>query len=85
MYDLEIWVTALDSAGKEVARSVSFVIPSQLDLDKSAEFSLKLPVAAPPGTRLRFLYKYRGSDGGDHGGESAIPWMQSFETVVPAR
>lgn len=87
MYGLEIWVAVLDTAGKVVARSVSFVIPSQLGMDETAEFSLKLPVAAAPGTRLRFTYKYFGSDGGDrHGsGEGGMNWMQSFDTVVPAR
>jgi len=87
MYDLEIWVAVLDGAGKAVARSVSFVIPRQLNLDESAEFSLRLPVAATPGTRLRFTYRYRGSDGGDRRkfGDGGTPWMQSFETVVPAR
>jgi hypothetical protein len=87
MYDLEIWVAVLDPAGKVLARSVSFVIPRQLDMDDSAEFSLKLPAAAPPGTRLRFTYRYRGSDGGDghRFGDGGTPWMQSFEAVVPAR
>ena len=85
MYDLEIWVAVLDPDGKVVARSVSFVIPRQLNQDQSAEFSVKLPVPAPPGTMLRFTYKYRGSDGGDddHGGMDGTPWMQSFNAVVP--
>jgi hypothetical protein len=87
MYDLEIWVAVLNNAGKVVARSVSFVIPRQLNQDEAAEFSLKLPVAAPPGTRLRFTYQYRGSDGGDSRGfgEGGTPWMQSFESVVSDR
>ncbi|HEY5512460.1 MAG TPA: hypothetical protein VIK40_02345 [Geomonas sp.] len=86
MYDLEIWVSVLDPGGKVVARSVSFVIPLQLNMDQSAEFSLKLPIPVEPGTKLRFTYKYRGSDGGDHSGfglDSALPWMQSFDAVVP--
>ena len=86
MYNLEIWVAVLDARGKSVARSVSYIIPRQLDLDETAEFSLKLPVPAPPGTKLRFTYRYRGSDGGggerhEHG-DGGVPWMQSFETVV---
>ena len=87
MNDLEIWVMVLDATGKVVARSVSFVIPHQLDRDNYAGFGLKLPVAAPPGTKLRFTYRYRGSDGGDghRSGEGGTPWMQSFESVVPAR
>jgi hypothetical protein len=58
-----------------------------LNLDDSAEFSLKLPVPVAPGTKLRFTYKYRPSEGGGRPGglEAGTPWMQSFETVVPAR
>ena len=87
MYDLEIWVAVLDAAGKVAARSVSYLIPRQLNLDDSAEFTLKLPVAAPPGTKLRFTYQYRGSDGGVRSrlGGDGTTWFQSFETVVPAR
>lgn len=86
MYDLEIWVAVLDQAGKVKARSVSYVIPRKLDLDESADFSLKLPVAAAPGTRLRFTYRYRGSEGGEGVGsglERGTNWMQSFEAIVP--
>jgi hypothetical protein len=87
MYDLEIWVAVLDNAGRVVARSVSYIIPQQLNEGAAAPFSVKLPVAAPPGTRLRFTYLYRGSEGGDGGGFGigGTPWMQSFEIVVPAR
>ena len=87
MYNLEIWVSVLDAAGKVAARSVSYIIPRQLDLDDSAEFSLKLPVATHPGTKLRFTYRYRGSDGGERPrfGGDGMPWFQSFETEVPAR
>jgi hypothetical protein len=86
MYDLEIWVAVLDPAGKLAARSMTFVIPHQLNMDETAEFSLKLPVAVTPGTKLRFTYKYRGSDGGEGptlGLEGGTPWMQSFDAVVP--
>ena len=85
MYDLEIWVTALDRHGKAQARSMSFIIPHRLDLDQSAPFTVKLPEQAP-GTRLRITYRYRGSDGGDDEGffgEGGIPWSQTFDTVVP--
>jgi hypothetical protein len=92
MYDLEIWVALLDPAGKVTARAVSFVIPDQLRQDDIAEFTVKLPVPVAPGTRLRFTYKYRGSEGGDHAGgllrgdfESTFNWMQTFDAVVPAR
>lgn len=86
MYDLEIWVAIVDPAGKEVARSASFVIPRKLEQDGAAPFSVKLPKPAPPGTKLRFTYQYRGSDGGDRereGGAGGMRWMQSFESTVP--
>ena len=83
MSDLEIWVALLDERGKVVARGMTFIIPSDLGMDKSAPFTVKLPVAVDPGDRLRFTYKYRGSDGGD-GMERGLDWMQSFESVVPA-
>jgi hypothetical protein len=87
MYDLEIWVAVLDPAGRVVARSVSYVIPYQLPMDDTAGFSLKLPIAVTPGTRLRFTYKYRGSDpgGGHESGGGDTDWMQSFDAIVPAR
>ena len=87
MNDLEIWVAALDPAGKTVARSVSYVIPLQLGMDDTAQFSLKLPVAVAAGSRLRFTYKYLGSDGGGgpEGGGGGSNWWQSFDSVVPAR
>jgi len=87
MYDLEIWVAALGTGGKAVARSVSYIIPRQLNQDETAPFSLKLPIATPPGTKLRFTYQYRGSDGGDERrlGDGGTRWTQSFEAVVPAK
>lgn len=84
MRDLEIWVALLDPQGKAVQREVSFIIPTDLKLDESAPFSVRLPMAVRPGDRLRFTYKYRGSDGGD-GLERGIAWMQSFERVVVPR
>ena len=83
MRDLEIWVALLDERGKVVARGMTFIIPSDLGMDKSAPFTVKLKVAVNPGDRLRFTYKYRGSDGGN-GRERGVEWMQSFESVVPA-
>lgn len=88
MYELEIRVAVLDPAGKVAERSVSMVIPRRLNLDESAEFSLNLPVAVTPGTKLRFTYRYRGSDGGGGGHDSGIgdvEWWQSFDAVVPAK
>ena len=83
MRDLEIWVALLDERGKVVARGMTFIIPSDLGMDKSAPFTVILKVAVDPGDRLRFTYKYRGSDGGN-GMERGLDWMQSFESVVPA-
>ena len=88
MYDLEIWVALLDPAGKVAERSVSFIIPTQLGMDQTAPFTVKLPVAVAPGDKLRFTYKYRPSEGGDDGFAGGLgrstDWMQSFESVVPA-
>ncbi|HBA89315.1 MAG TPA: hypothetical protein DCZ75_15410 [Geobacter sp.] len=89
MYDVEIWVSVLDAAGKVRSRSVGYIVPSQLNLDQSTGFTVKLPMVAEPGTRLRFTYKYRASEGGDDRFGSGLgrptDWMQSFETAVPAR
>ena len=92
MYDLEIWVAVLDPAGKAVARGMTFVIPQQLNQDEIAEFAVKVPVPVTPGMVLRFTYKYRGSDGGDdddgvlfRGLDAGMPWMQTFDAVVPSR
>lgn len=86
MNGVEVWVAVLDDSGKVASRSVSFIIPTQLYQDQSAEFSVKLPVRVEPGTRLRFTYKYKADEGGDNGrGPGITDWMQSFETVVPAR
>lgn len=84
MRDLEIWVSLLDDRGKVAARGMTFILPSDLELDRYAPFTVRVPAAADPGDRLRFTYKYRGSDGGD-GLERGLDWMQSFEAVVPAR
>ncbi|HEY5512124.1 MAG TPA: hypothetical protein VIK40_00640 [Geomonas sp.] len=84
MDDVEVWVAALDASGKPTARSVSFIIPNELRRDEVAPFTVKLPVGVVPGTRLRFTYKYTGSDGGNDG-PSATSWMQSFEAEVPKR
>lgn len=84
LYAWSIWVALLSPQGKPVRREVSFIIPSDLKLDESAPFSVRLPMAVKPGDRLRFTYKYRGSDGGD-GLERGMAWMQSFERVVAPR
>jgi PBP1b-binding outer membrane lipoprotein LpoB len=87
MYDLEIRVAVLNAAGKTGEHGVAFVIPRQLEMDQMADFSVKLPVAVEPGTKLRFIYRYRGSDAGDSDGgmDKGVDWMQSFDAVVPAR
>lgn len=84
MEDIALWVAALDASGKTVARS-AFLVPHMLRRDEVAPFRVKLPVAAVPGTRLRFTYMYHGSDGGDEDGMGAVNWMQSFETLIPDR
>jgi len=83
MHDLEVWVSVLDPAGKVVEQSMTFIIPLQLGMDETAPFTVKLPYAVAPGTRLRFTYKYRGDDGGD--GFTSGQWIQSFDALVPAR
>lgn len=83
MEDVEVWVALLDAKGKPVARNVAFIIPQQMYLDEVAPFTIKLP-RAEPGAKMRFTYKYRGSDGGSDGGGMG-PWVQSFETKAPAR
>ncbi|WP_026842250.1 hypothetical protein [Citrifermentans bremense] len=85
MRDLEIWVALLDPQGKPLQREVSFIIPTDLKLDESAPFSVRLPTAVKPGDRLRFTYKYRGSDSGNGLERDETPWMQSFERVVAPR
>ena len=80
MDGIEISIAALDPAGKTMARSGDFVVPYQLKLDEIATFSVKLPVSAVPGTKLRFTYKYTGFDG-EGGGVGN--WMQSFDSAVP--
>lgn len=81
MHDLEIWVALLDRAGEVAARGMTFIIPSDLGLDQEAPFTVEIPAAARPGDRLRFTYKYRGSDGGD--GPRGTSWMQTFDAAVP--
>ena len=82
MNNIEVWVEALDASGKPVARSVSFILPNELKHDDIAPFGLELPVKAMPGTKLRFTYKYMGSDGGGSEGDG-LNWMQSFDAEVP--
>lgn len=79
MEGIEIWVTAVDAAGKTRARNVCFVIPHQIKQDGIFPFDIKLPIPLEPGMVLKFTYKYNGSDGGDGG----VNWMQSFEWAAP--
>jgi hypothetical protein len=79
MDELEIWVSSLDAEGKEVHRAADFVY--SLKENEVAQFTLKIPPVAP-GSRLRFMYRYIGHEGGgDSGG--AQSWRQSFESEVP--
>jgi len=84
MDNVEVWVALVDAAGKTRARSVAFIIPHQLYQEEIAPFTVRLPVSAEPGSKLRFTYKYRGSDGGDDGAGGIGPWMQSFDAKIPA-
>ncbi|HEY5514065.1 MAG TPA: hypothetical protein VIK40_10525 [Geomonas sp.] len=79
MDGIEVWIAAVDAAGKTRARSVCYILSQQIKQDEVAPFSIKLPVLVEPGTLLQFTYKYQGSDGGEGG----VNWMQSFESVVP--
>jgi hypothetical protein len=79
MNDVEIWVAVLDAEGHTVARSVSYLIPYEIKINEVVPFSLRLPVAVAPGTRLRFTYNYSGSDGGDDKGGYRT---QSFDSQV---
>jgi hypothetical protein len=81
MENVEVWVAVHDAAGKTVARSVSYLIPHQVKRDEIVPFSLGLPVAVSPGTKLVFTYKYSGTDGGDDKGGD---WSQTFSAQVPA-
>ena len=85
MQDIEVWVSVLDADGRVRTKGVSFIIPETLRMDEMAPFSVRLPASVPPGTRLRFTYRYRATEGGsDGGGGGDIGiWMQNFETVVP--
>jgi hypothetical protein len=84
MDNVEIWVAALGPNGKPSARSVAYLIPHQLERGRSTPFTLKLPVAVEPGSKLRFTYKYTGIDGASpEGGGDVGPWMQTFDAVVP--
>jgi len=78
MDDVEIWVTSLDVDGKETQRAVDFV--HMLKENESAAFKLKIPKVVS-GTKLHFMYKYIGQEGGDSG--DSMSWRQSFDSVVP--
>jgi hypothetical protein len=79
MENIEIWASLLDSKGKLLARSVDYIIPTRLDRDDLAPFTITLSSAAPAEGKLIFTYKYSGEDGsGDKGGDNGN-WMQSFE------
>jgi len=81
MENIEVWVVLHDASGKKVASSVSYLIPHEVKRDEIVPFSLRLPVAVSPGTKLFFTYKYSGTDGGDDKGGD---WTQSFTAEVPA-
>ena len=79
MDDIEIWVSSLDEKGEEVHRSADFVY--SLKENEAARFALKIPHAVS-GTKLRFMYRYIGHEGGGEAGGD-LTWRQTFETAVP--
>jgi hypothetical protein len=79
MDELEIWVMTLDAGEKEVHRAADFVY--RLKENEAAQFTLRLPLAAS-GSKLRFMYRYIGDDGGGNSG-GALSWRQSFDSEVP--
>jgi len=79
MDELEIWVLSLDAEGKVVHRAADFVY--SLKENEVAQFTLKLPRLAS-GSRIRFMYRYIGIEGGGDSRDS-MSWRQSFDSVVP--
>ena len=79
MDDLEIWVSSLDAKGEEMHRAADFVY--SLKENEVAPFTLKIPPVAS-GTKLRFMYRYIGLEGGGEAGGD-VSWRQSFESEVP--
>jgi hypothetical protein len=79
MDDLEIWVWVIGSQKKAAQRASAFIY--SLRENEIAQFRLGLPRVAS-GTRLQFLYRYAGNDGGGESGVAAR-WSQSFESEVP--
>ena len=74
MENIEVRVTLLDAKGEKVGQGTDF-IAGRLTRDERTPFSITLPAAAAPGSRLAFTYKY-------HGDETA--WQQSFEAELAA-
>ena len=79
MEDLEIRVWSLDAGGKPTHQAVDFVY--SLKENETGHFTLKIP-RATSGTKLRFMYRYVGNEGGSDSGGS-LSWRQSFESEVP--
>ncbi|UFS71657.1 hypothetical protein LPW11_05545 [Geomonas sp. RF6] len=64
--DLSLQISLLDRNQRVLAQETYFFIPSQIQLDDSAPFTVALKAAAPPGAQLEFLYRYRFTEGMDH-------------------
>lgn len=79
MEELEIQAAPLTADGREGARDTYFV--TGIKENEAAPFILKLP-AAPPGSTLRFRYRYIGNEGGGDSGD-ALTWRQSFDWKIP--
>jgi hypothetical protein len=85
MDNIEVRVAVLDAAGKISAHAEDFIIPHLLGLDGAAPFSLKLPVKAVAGTKLRFTYSYTALEGGGGDGGDVGESTQNFDAEVPGR
>jgi len=79
MEEVEIWVAALDPAGRTLARTADFPLGMPLKRDHILPFSVSLPSSAAQASKLRFTYKYRLRGGNDLAGAGNMPWRQSFE------
>lgn len=74
---LEVWVSLLDPDGKVLTKAVGLVIPNPLNINEVSDFSVRLPMKPPPGSKLRFTYSYYGVDDT----EASTFWLQTFETA----
>lgn len=77
--DLELRVALVAADGRERARETFLFIPQELREGERAPFSVTLKARPQSGDRLRFIYSYRFSEGGDRSDGNGGSWMNSFE------